>query len=868
MAFKVNKGASISYDDPVALFNDLRTRKVAGLLSHQADVLRDYVKTAENYPDIAIQLPTGSGKTLVGLLIAEWRRRKFQERVVYLCPTRQLVNQVAAQAQKQYGIRAHSFNGSKKEFDQQNSGEYLNAESIAIAPYSALFNINPFFNSAQTIVLDDAHSAENYISAMWSLHVERFKSDHQALFNSILVILKKSLGHADWARFAEQHDELRDRGWVEKIPTPTFLQLIGELVPTIDAHVKNTSLTYSWGLIRGQLHACHLYISTADILIRPLLPPTEQHAPFNGARQRVYMSATLGEGGELERLSGRSKIRRMKALPDWDKQGIGRRLFFFPERSLKEIEVESLTHKLIQQAGRALMLVPDNRRETFVRQNIQQSLGIPTFNADDIEASKEPFTSLNKAAAVVANRYDGIDFPGDECRLTIVAGLPRGTNLQERFFIERMGAGALYDDRILTRIVQAVGRCTRSPTDYAAVVISGNELYRYLMRIEQREFLHPELQAELGFGIEQSKDVKETEFVENFRIFLEQGEDWLEADAEIVRRRENLKQSKLPCTAELQAAVQYEIEYQRALLRQDYEGALAAARTILGGLSDDKLRGYRAMWSYLAGAAAWQAHAAGLVRMEVVAREYFAMAMKAAIGVTWLAKFARVQGIQSLPSDEGAGPLIDRLETTIVSYGTDHDQRLEREEKFILENISSSESKKFEPGHERLGKLLGFNAGNKNTSGAPDPWWIVNEELCFVFEDHSDGLVGGTVSVNKARQAVTHPTWIKANLKVSKDAKVIPVLITPATKVENDAIPHLEGVLIWKLEDFREWAKNALAAVREARKTFSGTGDLAWRAAALSLYSQNNISPTKLLEMLKKAQAEKALSPIVQKADK
>jgi hypothetical protein len=41
-------------------------------------------------------LPTGSGKTLVGLLIGEWLRRKNKERVVFLCPTRQLVNQVIA----------------------------------------------------------------------------------------------------------------------------------------------------------------------------------------------------------------------------------------------------------------------------------------------------------------------------------------------------------------------------------------------------------------------------------------------------------------------------------------------------------------------------------------------------------------------------------------------------------------------------------------------------------------------------------------------------------------------------------------------------------------------------------------------------
>jgi superfamily II DNA or RNA helicase len=60
--------------------------------------MRTYAAHGLNEPDVALHLPTGSGKTLVGLLIAEWLRRKNHERVVYLCPTRQLVNQVAEQA--------------------------------------------------------------------------------------------------------------------------------------------------------------------------------------------------------------------------------------------------------------------------------------------------------------------------------------------------------------------------------------------------------------------------------------------------------------------------------------------------------------------------------------------------------------------------------------------------------------------------------------------------------------------------------------------------------------------------------------------------------------------------------------------------
>lgn len=52
----------------------------------------------------------------------------------------------------------------------------------------------------------------------------------------------------------------------------------------------------------------HVFVGTREILIRPNIPPTNTHAPFANAKQRVYMSVTLGEGGDLERLTGRKRL--------------------------------------------------------------------------------------------------------------------------------------------------------------------------------------------------------------------------------------------------------------------------------------------------------------------------------------------------------------------------------------------------------------------------------------------------------------------------------------------------------------------------------------------------------------------------------
>ncbi|MCC9705472.1 hypothetical protein E4N62_09480 [Streptomyces sp. MNU76] len=56
-----------------------------------------------------------------------------------------------------------------------------------------------------------------------------------------------------------------------------------------------------------------------------------QHQAFNSPARRVYMSATLGDGGELERSFGRRKIERIPVPKGWESRGTGRRFFLFPE---------------------------------------------------------------------------------------------------------------------------------------------------------------------------------------------------------------------------------------------------------------------------------------------------------------------------------------------------------------------------------------------------------------------------------------------------------------------------------------------------------------------------------------------------------
>lgn len=833
MAFKKPTTHAAVPESPDRLFRDLPRRKHASLYDHQGQVLRSYVAKALGATDVALQLPTGSGKTLVGLLLAEWRRRKYQERVVYLCPTRQLVNQVAEEALAKYGLTVEAFTGRVKNYTSEAKTAYQDGERVAVTTYSSLFNVNPFFEDPDIIIIDDAHAAENYIASQWTLRINRFEPQDATLFNAVAGVLKGCLTDANYARLTGSWRSVDDASWVDKVPTHKLIEIADELRNAISENINDLDQRYGWRMLADHLHACQLYVSSSEILLRPLIPPTWSHAPFANAKQRIFMSATLGAGGDLERLTGRTRIQRLAIPEGWERQGIGRRFFIFPEKSLEPDDVLDLRHQLMRKAGRSLVLTPSQADATEVVNDVTENLKFEVFTAAELETSKAGFTAAERAIAVVANRYDGIDFPDDDCRLLFVEGLPRATNLQERFLMNRMGATLLFNERVQTRVMQAIGRCTRGLNDYSAVVVTGEDLPTYLTDRKRRSYFHPELQAELDFGIDQSTRVEAQEILDNFSIFLEHGQEWEEANQGILDTRETATQAPFPAMDQLASVVADEIAWQTANWNQDYVKAYEAAREVLGGLTDSGLRGYRALWHYLAGAAADMAAAEGEKGFDAHARAQYRKAKEAALGIPWLINLARGETASPAPNEQANAATmlqVEQLEAQLVKLGTVHNRQFTAREKEIRDGLRAGDT--FEQAQVLLGEHLGFSAGKRESDASPDPWWIVGE-IALVFEDHANAKGDtSTIDATKARQAASHPDWLREHVPASCGAVIQPVLVTPAKNAKEGAMPHLGRVAHWDLKDFRDWAEAALVTIRELRRSFQEPGDLAWRAQA------------------------------------
>ena len=256
---------------------------------------------------------------------------------------------------------------------------------------------------------------------------------------------------------------------------------------------------------------------------------------------------------------------------------------------------------------------------------------------------------------MVANRYDGIDLVDDECRLLIIARMPLAMNLQERFVVERCASAVLLNERNTNRMVQGFGRCTRSDLDYAVVVVLGPEMLERLVLREKRELLHPELQGEVEFGLEQSKEASPDGLLDLMDHFLGQTRDWeREGNQEIIRLRNAAVQQVLPSAPELPAAVGHEVAYQETMWRGDFEAAYNASNTVLAQLQNPSLDGYRAFWQYLTGAAAWMAGEHGNPGLAEKARALFRRAFKLTANLHWLRELAQAE-VDESEADELRG---------------------------------------------------------------------------------------------------------------------------------------------------------------------------------------------------------------------
>ena len=826
--FRRVRNSAFSYSSPQEMYADNKTGSVDGLYDRQSSIIDKYMDEAYQEKDVAIELPTGGGKTLIGLLIGEFRRRKNSEKVVYCCINNLLANQTYQHA-IQYGLNAKLFVGPKSDYQPLSIDAYRSAEYMAITSYSALFNSNPFFNDADIILFDDAHSAEELISSNWTVQIDEEDSSTRDLYYQLIEILKPWLPRETYNKIIMGYRSSSMRDWVDIVPgtkSSEYLPLIQKCINRFLETSSASSIRYAWKLICNNLDACNIYVADSSICIRPYIPPTFTFSPFSSAKQHIYMSATPGCSGELERSFGVSKIAHINTEDGWNSRTMGRRLFLFPFAS---------------------------------------------------------FVKDKNAIAILANRMDGIDFPDSECRMEIVLGLSTETHIQEQFFVNTVGARPLYSERLRSRLVQAFGRCTRSQNDYSVVCVLSEKANYLSVSPSETKKLNPELQAELKFGHENAID--QDSFDDYFcliDIFLNDRQEWAIFEEDIIgirddivaqRQRENASSGGGMGTSHdlLDQACFYEVKATSAIWNKDFSAALEEIKKILNILNNDELVGYYAYWCYIASCCLSSLFVqAGKSEYQKEGSLYLEQAKRKTEFSAWFSE-AMNDNHESAPSERSSVVLgIERKISQEVGRTTSRKTLIEKLD-ILLDTLRNASGEDFEEAHRSFGEWLGFLSVNPKGDAEPDPIWIVDNTLFIVSEDKIYDNYDKEIPVKHVRQAAGHEKWVRSKSEyfhILPDATGVTVFLTTASNLADNADIHAEGIFYLKRDVFVEWAERAISVLKEAVLSFDSEGNAHWRNRLSMGLCSSEVTSNDYLKLIKKTKLSSLPVPYRDKHNK
>jgi len=808
-SFRKSKAAQ-AYNSPEELFGKLSNRsKTHGYLrAPQGDALREYVnyKTQSN---IAFELPTGTGKTVVGLVIAEWRRRKLGGRVAYLTLTNQLAMQVLNEAEK-LGFECADLTGTKKTRHVAEVGRYQSGKAVAVTTYSNLFNSNPIIQPSRLLVFDDAHGGEHFVSDMWSVNIQ--DDNNSDVYGEALTVLRPAISDSQYQMITDASQF----GAVELIDLRQYPEVVDTLRAFLDTQKKHANIYFPWLKIRNYLHACLVFASVNEVVIRPVTPPTHTHKPFNESEQRIYMSATLGGEGDLLRSYGLTTIKTIRAQhPQW-----GKRYIFVPGLYMEEEDANNFVAEVWNgmKTKRALLLAPSFKVALKTNSAITATM-TPTpkvLNAHDIEDSIELFTSKDNTLLSLAGRYDGLDLPGEDCRLLIMAETPGAIGTLEKHQRDRWKLGPVLRRRERTRLIQGMGRCTRDATDFAVIVLLGQTLVNNITTPSIVEHYPGEIQREINWGIDQTEVArKKKDSLAEMVLGLLDDNDY-RRDA-----NESIEELEIPVAvpdSELfDKTSKLEVQFSRVLWEGNFSKAADFAREAIDGLNDEGLGGYRAWWHFLGSIAANQ--------LKDVDVEIDHLTRARAIGVNtgFLDELIRKRAggeREAAPVDIVDGQL-ENIWRIIDEWGWSG-PKFATTMKTMTDSLKEiSKPTQFHIGLELLGKCVGAETLRSTESGAPDGIWIFSRQ-CFTFEAKSDKDAHGKLFKKELQQAKGHPDWLRNERNSLSNSSIQPMIISPTKALESAGEPHANDLFYVSPKQLIDFAEDVASELSKIRTEFAG----------------------------------------------
>jgi len=412
----------------------------------------------------------------------------------------------------------------------------------------------------------------------------------------------------------------------------------------------------------------------------------------------------------------------------------------------------------------------------------------------------------------LAGRYDGVDLPGDDCRLLVMAESPAAVGALERHLREHWKLGPLLRRRERTRLIQGMGRCTRDATDFAVIVLLGQSLIDGITLPIFATKLPGEIQRELSWGMEQGEVAREnstalTEMI----IGLLTDEEYRRNANESIAEMDTPDQE--PDEFGDDATGKSEVLYLRAMWSNDYSGAYQVARRVADEIKKPELSGYRAWWLFLASIAAHLAYEK--------AGEIDCLQRAKAIGINsgFLDKLLRLRS-KSASISEKSDVLDVQAESIwnqIVSWGWQGPAFSKKIDEMLAGLSLPRDHTRFHIGLELLGQCLGAEVIRSTAEGAPDIVWIFHRR-CYTFE----AKAGNHLSKKYVLQAKGHVDWVTAERSDLSDIPIQPLIVSTGNEIDELVKPFVNGLNFISTSGIAEFGQIVATELQKLRTQFAG----------------------------------------------
>ena len=450
----------------------------------QTEVLNKwYDRRAER--DLIVKLNVGSGKTLVGLLMLQSALNEGAGPALWVSPNIQLARQVVAEAAA-VGIATT---------DNPRDISYTTGAAICVVNAYKLFNGKSVFGVERsdieigTVVVDDAHACVSTLSQQFRT---TFANTHPA-YQDIIEIVAEDLKASDAPRFLEVHGG--DPRAAMEVPFWSWSMHREAVLAVLHAHREDDQFQFTYPFISRLLDQSRCVIGGQRLEIEPHFPAADLVRSFQRAQRRIYMTATLADDSVVVTHFGAASVDIGMPVVPTSSQSMGERMILMPEELNTDLtgdDLRALARNLADDVN-VVVIVPSKAASKDWEKTANRIL------VDDaVSAGVDELRAGHVGLVVLVNRYDGIDLPGDACRVLIIVGLPEVTSFADDLDSDVLSDTEVNLRRQIERIEQGMGRGVRSNEDHCAVLLVGPRLISRLRSQAGHAMLTPATNAQLN----------------------------------------------------------------------------------------------------------------------------------------------------------------------------------------------------------------------------------------------------------------------------------------------------------------------------------------------------------------------------------